>query len=195
MSLHMIMLLMFKEQSSKNKGNANYGGASFAATLAPSLPFPKWKEGYFVKNATEEFKIVKIKSADGAMHNEDCMVTLVNSSEETRELKGRSLRGGYTFVSYGDETPPNETLTGGIFSDAPVRDDCTKLYLNIAGIREFYPRKSGEGTRILLLDKTAYIVADTAAEVAAAIIRAGGYIGSGIIGDVNNNSGSDEAQG
>lgn len=190
MSVHMIMLLMFKEQSSKNKGNTNYGSASFGATIAPSLPFPKWKEGYFVKNATEEFKIVKIKSSDGAIHNEDCMVTLVNSSEETRELKGRSLRGGYTFVSYGDVTPPTEAP-----AEVPVRDDCTKLYLNIAGIREFYPRKSGEGTRILMMDKTAYIVADTSTEVAAAIVRAGGYIGAGIVGDVNNNSGSAEAQG
>jgi hypothetical protein len=186
MSVRMITLLMFKEQSSKNKGMANYGAAAF---LPPSLPFPQWKEGYFVKNATEEYKIMKIKSSDGAMHNEDCTVILVNAAEETRELKGRSLRGGYQFVSYGDVAPPTEPAT------SPVRDDCVKLFLNIGGVREFYPRKSGEGSRILMMDKTAYIVADTSDEVAAAIVRAGGYIGTGIVGDVSNNTGSAEAQG
>lgn len=175
-----IRLQMFLEQSKKHKGNADYGSASFAPT--PQYTFSQWKVGFWIKNSTEEFKITGIKSSDGAMHNEDTTVTLESAAGEKRELKGSSVRSGYSFVSVGDvEMPKTEVIVQD-------RIDCMPMLINIAGIREFYPRKNAEGTRILMLDKTAYVVADLFPQVETKIAKAGGYIGAGVVGETNTNT-------
>lgn len=170
-----IKLQMFIEQSKKG-----YGQSASFKPAQPTLGFSKWKVGHFIKSesAPDEFKITKIESADGAMHNEDCTVTLESATGETRQLKGSSLRSRYQFVSFGD------TIN---LEEPPPRDDVMAFYVNPLGIREFYPRKQGEGSRILMMDKTAYIVADTAEDIAKMILRAGGYTGAGIVGEVNRN--------
>lgn len=183
-TVSMICLQMFIEQSKSSK--QNYGSASFVPpNAAPQFTFSQWQEGFYVKNASEEFKIKKIESSDGKPKNEDCTITLENAAGESRIVKGATLRKGYEFVSIGDVQLPEPEKTA-----MPVmHPDCMPFYVNVAGIREFYPRKTNEGTRVLMMDKTAYVVADTVIEVANMVKKAGGYIGSGIVGDVNTNKG------
>lgn len=176
-----IILQMFIEQSSKNKGG-NFGASAFVPA-PPQFTFASWQVGFFVASSRsesgEEFKITKITAKDGKMANDDCSVTLQNAAGETREVKGSTLRSSYKFVSVGDvviEQPKLETVA------TPMRTDCMPLHVNIAGIREFYPRKSGEGTRIIMMDKTAYIVADPIASIELLVRKAGGYTGAGTFG-------------
>jgi hypothetical protein len=176
-----IKLMLFIEQS---KGAKNSFGAASMPAPTPKVPMAQWKVGYIIKGTTsgEEFTIREIKSKDGAMHHEDCSVVLVGVDSETRELKSSSMRSGrYEYVSSGDAEPPKgpEVVT--------MREDCMPFIVNIAGIREFYPRKRGEGTRVLMLDKTAYIVADEFGAMEVMIKKAGGVIANGtkVIGETN----------
>lgn len=171
-----IRLQMFIEQRKK--------GYSSSAPLPPptpaARPFPEWKVGYFVKSAvssnTEEWKITNIESSDGLMHNEDCTVTLQNAAEETRTLKGRSLRASYQFVSTGDVVEPTPEAPPAPV-EVPAREDVQFLTVNIDGIREFYARKyNAEGSRVLMLDKTAYIVVETPTMIHAMIEKTGGKV-------------------
>jgi hypothetical protein len=163
-----IKLLLFKEQSKTKAGNF-----SAPAYMPPRVPFLSWKEGYIVKStAGEEWTIKSIQSKEGTvMKHEDCEVTLVNVAGETRTIKSKSLRSGYEYESSGDVKEPEAPQPVEV-----VRDDCVPIIVNIEGIREFYPRKAGEGTRVLMNDKTAYIVADAFAAVSAKYVQAGGKI-------------------
>jgi hypothetical protein len=187
--MHFIKVQLFIDQNKRSKGQSSYGSASMPPPV-PKVPLLDWKKGYVIKSvaSAEEFTIKEIKSKDGAMHNEDCSVVLVGNDGEMREPKASSMRSGrYEFVSYGDAVPPAPPPT----AEPPMRDDCMPMTVNIACIREYYPRKMGEGTRILMADKTAYIVADECNEVTGMIIRAGGYIagstpnGIKVIGETN----------
>lgn len=166
-----IELNMFKEQN-QGKGKNNYGTVPFPA---PRVPFPQWKVGYIVKGSTEEWTIKKIDSIDGTMHYEDCTITIVNN-DEIREVKANTLRKSYTFVSSGDQPSPLPT----------ERDDTQIMLLNIEGIREVYPRQNGEGSRILMMDKTAYICADDIKEITAKIKSVGGFDAAGVVHDKKN---------
>lgn len=162
-----IKLNMFRDQHSGH-GKKNLGNA--AAMPAPRIPFLQWKVGYIVEGTSEEWKIAQIKSADGALHHEDCSVVLVNKADEVRDIKASTLRSSYKFVSTGDQPQPVPESTGLM-----DRDDVQLLIMNIEGMRECHPRSSGEGSRILMMDKTAYIVADTAVEIAVKIDKVGGF--------------------
>lgn len=145
MTLAFIQLQMFAEQNGRKAGSVK---------MESAVPFKQWKVGYIVRGSQEDFTIKRIDSSDGAMHYQDCTVELENKAGETRVVKGSTLQSGYNFVSKGDVVePPTE------------RTDVIPFGVNAAGIREFYPRKSGEGTRILMMDKTAYIVADSFEDV------------------------------
>lgn len=159
-----VTLQMFKNQNSR-KSNS-YSGAK----MESSVPFLQWKPGYVVRSkGGENFTIKEINSSDGAMRYQDCSVLLVNIAGETRLLKGATLQTGYEFVSKGDVKDEPE---GNGHAPKAKRDDCVEMDMNVAGIREFYPRKNGDGTRLLMTDKTAYIVADKPHEVRLAIKRA-----------------------
>jgi hypothetical protein len=161
-----IQLQMYKDQHTGEKSYS--GSAPFVATV----PFSGWKIGYYVKSGsgTTNWKITNIESTDGEMHNEDCTVTIQDDADEIRTLKGRSLRAGYQFVSTGDvRGVPEETVPA-------VREDCQLMSVNIEGIREYYQRKWGSGSRVLMLDKTAYIVADSPGQIDTAIRAVGGKI-------------------
>lgn len=179
--MHFIKLQLFIDQNKRSKGSYN-AQASMPAP-APKVAFLEWKKGYIVKSvgSGDEFTIIDIKSKDGVMHHEDCSLVLTAADGEFRELKASSMRSGrYEFVSYGDVAPPAPPPT----AELPMRDDCMPMTVNIAGIREYYPRKMGEGTRILMIDKTAYIVADEVSAVESMIVRAGGYIAGSTPGGI-----------
>lgn len=159
-------LSMFLDQhGGKKSGNV-------ASRAALSVPFKRWKPGYVVvssrSNDAEEWTIKKIDSADGVPAREDCMVSLVNTATEIREVKGSTLQSSYKFHSTGDLPPP-----------APEeREDTKPIAVAPGGVREFYPRKDGEGTRIIMNDKTTYIVSEDFktvwarfAAVGAALVR------------------------
>jgi hypothetical protein len=154
-----IMLQMFLAQNSRGSGSSS----SSTPRLETNVPFKSWRVGYIVcgKNNQEHFTLKEIHSTDGNLNYTDATALLVNAAGESRLVKGSTLQSGYQFVSKGDveeetEAPPEK----------PVREDCTRMCINVADIREFYPRKRGaEGTRILMKDKTAYIVADSFDEV------------------------------
>jgi hypothetical protein len=179
--MHFITLQLFMDQNKRSKNS--YSASASMPAPTPKVGFLEWKVGYIVKatGSGEEFTIMDIKSKDGLMHHEDCALVLTSAEGEKRELKASSMRSGrYEFSSFGDVAPPAPAKAAAV----PMRDDCMPFYVNIAGIREFYPRKMGEGTRILMVDKTAYIIADDISAVTALIIKAGGYIATGVIGEV-----------
>lgn len=167
-----IRLQMFKDQHSRK-------GYAASAPLPDNKPFSQWKMGYFVKSSKtdggEEWKITKIDSVDGAMHHENCTVMLENNAGETRSMKGASLRSGYQFVSVGDVVEEPDPHAEPV--DVPAREDVQYMTVNIEGIREFYQRKHGnEGSRVLMNDKTAYICADSPADISRMIEAVGGRI-------------------
>lgn len=166
-----IKLQMFKDQKG---GKSDYGRQAF---VPPSLPFVNWKAGYFVRSkrsdSPEEWKITKIESADGAMHHEECSVTLENSARELRVVKGTSLRSGYEFSSVGDVVEPPAPPT----PDVPEREDVQFLVVNPTGIREYHVRSRGrEGSRVIMSDKTVYIVLETPQQIDGLIVKAGTHI-------------------
>jgi hypothetical protein len=138
---------MYLDQHGGGKGKT-------AATGTFIAPFRSWIVGYVVvasrSSNEEEWTIKDIYSSDGKMRREDCEVQLINKAGETRLLKGSTLQSGYEFRSSGDLPPPA----------TEERTDVKSLGINIEGIREFYPRSAGEGTRLLMHDKTIYIVAE-----------------------------------
>jgi hypothetical protein len=140
-------LHMYLDQRGGGKGKG-VAQATFTA------PFRNWVVGYVVvasrSSNDEEWTIRAISSADGSMRREECEVGLINKAGETRQVKGSTLQSGYEFRSTGDLPPPTQE----------ERSDVKLLGVNIEGIREFYPRNAGEGTRILMIDKTIYIVAE-----------------------------------
>ena len=171
-----IRLLMFKDQNSKKGRGNDYGQVALPTQVVKA--FPQWKGGHFLKSArsesTEVWRIEKIESVDGAMHHEDCTVTLANQAGETRTVKGSSLRSGYQFDSPGDV--PEDVVEAAV-TEAPARDDLQYMTVHIDGIREFYPRKhESEGSRVMMNDKTAYVVADTTSDINKMIVAAGGKI-------------------
>lgn len=167
MTTAFVKLQMFKDQNSRKASSPSLTSASSSA-----VPFLQWKVGYVIKNknasSSDTWVIKKITSEDGKMHYQDTVVAIENAAEEKRELKGSTLQSGYEFVSKGDVVDDVQEKP----QEKPARDDCEVFVVNVSGIREFYPRKRGEGTRILMQDKTAYIVADTVDEVCLAIKRA-----------------------
>lgn len=190
-----IRLMMFKDQS-KTKASG-FSGSYTPPPLPAKYTFSQLQVGFTLKSKTpgadEEFTIRKITSSDGKPKNEDCTIDLENKAGETRTVKGSTVRSGYEFASTGDVVV--EPPAVGVMPVTPLREDCEWLGVNIAGIREFYARKRGEGSRILMLDKTAYIVADTVEEVANKIAKAGGYV-EGMPNETRANpASSGEAQG
>lgn len=166
-TVHFAQLSMYIDQHSGGKGGHNeVAKGSFA------IPFRNWQVGYVVTasrgQSDEEWTIKEIKSADNKPHREDCTITLVNKAQELREVKGSTAQSGYEFKSTGDIPPP-----------APEeRTDVKPLGILLEGIREFYPRNNGEGTRILMHDKTVYIVLEPFAAIWAMMIEAGIAVGS-----------------
>jgi hypothetical protein len=178
-----------------------HGGKSDVAkgSLAPTIPFRNWKVGYVVVSnraeGGEEWTIKNIASADGLLHREDCTVDITNKAGETRNLKGSTLQAGYAFVSTGDMPAP----------EPEARTDVKPFGVQPAhgGVREFYPRSNGEGTRIIMGDKTTYIVAESFMEVwqkfaAAGVVIAqsehstkkNGDVPMGVIADTNTLEGN-----
>lgn len=143
-----IKLSMFRNQN--DRGTANHGTASFSA----AVPFKNWKVGYIVvteNNPNDEWTILKIESADGKCRRDECVVSLRNVAQEERTIKGSTLQSSYKLKGYGDAAPPEEE----------ERSDIKPIAVNVAGIREFYERKDGRpGSRVLMLDKTAYVVSE-----------------------------------
>jgi hypothetical protein len=147
MTAKFIKLNMYLNQRSGGK-SGDVAKSTFTA------PFRNWIVGYVVvasrSSNDEEWTINCILSPDGKIRREDCEVTLVNKAGETRQVKGSTLQSGYEFRSSGDLPPP----------PTEERSDVKPIGVNLEGIREFYPRNRGEGTRILMHDKTTYIVAE-----------------------------------
>jgi hypothetical protein len=146
-------LSMFLDQhGGKSSPNHVVSQATF------ELPFKKWKAGYVVvasrSDSDEEWVIKSIQSADGVLRRDDCSVTLINKATEVREVKGSTLQGSYKFKSTGDLPAPEMTEL------AEGRTDVKPIGVDPRGVREFYPRQKGEGTRILMNDKTTYIVCE-----------------------------------
>jgi hypothetical protein len=166
----MIQLSMYIDQHGKGGGkHQEVASGSF------KLPFSAWALGHVViadqrrSNNDEEWTIKAIGSSDGKMHREDCTITLVNKAAETREVKGSTLQSGYEFKSIGDAVPPPEL--------EQARTDVKPLGVDLEGIREFYPRNSGEGTRLLMHDKTIYIVLESFSFIWRAMQEAGLTVG------------------
>lgn len=146
----MIKLSMYIDQRSGGKGNKSQ---DTVASGSFKIPFSSWLVGYVVVSSRsstpgEEWTIKEIKSTDGKLRREDCEATLINSAAEVRLVKGSTLQSGYEFKSTGDLPPPatNE------------RTDVKEFGIDLEGIREFYPRNNAEGTRVIMHDKTVYIV-------------------------------------
>lgn len=165
MTAILIRLNMFIEQ---HKGRS---GSGFKAVGPIAVPPKNWKVGYVLTSGTnpEQWTIKEIVSNDGKLHREDCTVKLKNAADEIRDLKGSSLMSGsYAFFSTGDvvEEPTVQE-----------REDVMPFAVAIAGIREFYPRKNGEGCRLLMHDKTAYIVLEDFRAIWKLIETAGAAVG------------------
>lgn len=165
-AVHVVQLSMYLDQHSGGKG-----GHQEVAKGSFAIPFRNWQPGYVVTASRsqndEEWTIKNIVSADGKPHREDCVITLVNKAEETREVKGSTAQSGYEFKSTGDVPPP-----------APEeRSDVKPFGVQLEGIREWYPRANGEGTRIIMHDKTAYIVLESFTTIWDLMIEAGIAIG------------------
>lgn len=147
-----VKLSMFINQNQKKSNHTE-------ATFVP--PFGSWKIGHVLVGSRttefEEWTIKSIDSADGKPRREDCVVSLVNTAGELRQVKGSTLQSSYRFHSVGDVVEEPKA--------SPKRTDVQPMGIDPNGVREFYPRKSGDGTRILMHDKTAYIVAETFDEV------------------------------
>jgi hypothetical protein len=145
MTAMFIKLSMYLDQRS--------GGKDVAKSTF-SVPFRNWLPGYVVvtrSSGDEEWTIAAIHSPDNKMRRENCEVQLINKAGETRLVKGSTLQSGYEFRSSGDlPVPPTDE-----------RSDIKPISISVQGIREFYPRNQGEGTRILMHDKTTYIVAES----------------------------------
>lgn len=165
--MHFIRLHMFVEQ---RKGRAS--GSMSNAT--DSVPFKDWRVGHIVTGSSEDWTITQINSSDSKMHYQDCEVQLVNKAGEQRTIKGSTLQSGYKFASKGDAVDEETRGTANEpLGKYTSRTDVTPFALSTDGVREFYPRKHGaEGTRILMKDKTAYVVAETFEEVWDGIKRA-----------------------
>ena len=157
-----IKLSMFRDQHSR--GMTNQGTASFSA----AVPFKNWKVGYVVvteSNNADEWTIKKIDSPDGKCRRDDCIVNLQNAASEERTIKGSTLQSSYRLKGYGDASPPEEE----------ERSDVKPIAVNVAGIREFYERKDGRpGSRVLMLDKTAYVVVEDFNTIWAKVVTASG---------------------
>lgn len=148
-----------------------HGGKKNAATNAVmTLPFKRWKVGYVVvasrTDDTEEWMIKSINSKDGIPAREDCTASLINKASEIREVKGSTLQSGYKFKSTGDQPMPTPE----------EREDTKPIAIAPSGVREFYPRKEGEGTRIILNDKTTYIVSEDFKTVWARFASIGAHV-------------------
>jgi hypothetical protein len=147
MTAKFIKLSMFLDQRGGGKGKDTAKGTFL-------VPFRNWVQGYVLvasrSSNDEEWTIAEITSADGHMRREECEVRLVNKAGETRQVKGSTLQSGYEFRSSGDVVPPV----------TEERSDVKPIGIDMEGIREFYPRNAGEGTRIVMHDKTAYVVAE-----------------------------------
>lgn len=145
-----IELSMYIEQHQSRGGNK-----SDAARGTFSIPFKNWKPGYVLiasrSSSDEEWTIKNIESTDGIPHREDCVIDLVNKAGELRQVKGSTAQSGYEFKSTGDVPMPK----------AEERQDIKPITINATAIREFYPRNHGEGTRVIMHDKTAYIVLES----------------------------------
>lgn len=162
---------MFKDQ----KGAGRASAAPATATLTQAIAFLQWKEKYIVRRKSgadaTEYTIVKIDSPDGKMAYNGCTVTLKSAADETVELKGSTLQSGYAFVSKGDaekdglvEAPAKKP---GKFDG---REDLQPMSIALDGIREFHPRTKGrDGTRIIMKDKTIYVVQEHYDEVKSQI--------------------------
>lgn len=167
----MIQLSMYLDQHGGGKSKSKE-----VATGSFKLPFGTWIVGYVLiadqRRSTndEEWMIKSIASSDGKVHREDCTVTLVNKAAETREVKGSTLQSGYEFKSTGDLPPPE--------SVPEQRTDIKPIGIDLEGIREFYPRNGGEGTRLLMHDKTIYIILDSFDAVWRAMQNAGLTVGT-----------------
>jgi hypothetical protein len=161
-----IKLHMFRNQHDRSSGTASHGTASFSA----AVPFKNWKVGYIVvteNNATDEWTIKKIESEDGKLRRENCIVNLQNSAQEERTVKGSTLQSSYKLKGYGDASPPDPETT--------EREDVKPIGINVAGIREFYERKDGRpGSRVLMLDKTAYVVMEDYNTIWGKVVTAAG---------------------
>lgn len=161
-----IKLHKFLNQNKRGGTAANHGTSSF------TVPFKKWRPGHVLVSSTasdnEEWTIKKIDSEDGTP-NRECMATLRNAAGELREIKGSTLQKNYKFQSHGDVP---------VEPEAPVsafegRIDVEPIGVNVAGIREFMPRSEGrEGCRVLMHDKTSYVVAENFEAIWTHVIRA-----------------------
>lgn len=150
----MIRLSMFLDQNSRTKNSTDN-----VASGQLTLPFRLWASGHVLRTEAnpEEWTIKTIEAApDHRMRREDCMVTLINVAKEMRQVRGATLQSSYKFVSTGDVAPPEPEAEAQL-----VRTDVKPFAVTVHAIREFYPRKHGnEGTRLIMQDKTAYIVAE-----------------------------------
>ncbi len=148
-----------------------HGGKNVTVNASLTLPFKRWKSGYVVVSSRgsddEEWTIKRIDSADGIPAREDCTVTLINKSTEIREVKGSTLQSGYKFRSTGDLPMP----------EPEEREDTKSIAIAPSGVREFYPRKDAStGTRIIMNDKTTYIVAEDFKTVWARFAEIGSHV-------------------
>jgi hypothetical protein len=165
----MIQLSMYLDQHGGGKGKGQE-----VASGSFKIPFASWVEGYVViadqrrSQSDEEWTIKTIASTDGKMHREETTVTLVNKAAEVREVKGSTLSSSYEFKSTGDVPPtmPDQ------------RADVKPLAIDLEGVREFYPRNNAEGTRLLMHDKTVYIVLEPFASLWQAMQEAGLTVGT-----------------
>lgn len=161
-----VKLSMFIDQNSRGRSNSSQSAAMV-------IPFKRWRVGYVLVSeraaAGDEWTIKTIESPDGQPHRENCTITLINASGELRLVKGSTAQSTYQFKSTGDAEPPPQE----------ERADVKPIVVSVIGIREFYPRSHGnEGTRILMHDKTAYIVAEPFGYVLEQVQIAGLVVGS-----------------
>jgi hypothetical protein len=120
--------------------------------------FLDYKIGYRVKSKNGGGNPFTIMAMDTDRMTYGSFVTVKDEADEERKLKGATLQSGYTFYDHGDIRDPQ----GGAIKT---------ITINVDDIREFYPRKgNAPGTRIILKDKTTYIVANSDVDVRARII-------------------------
>lgn len=121
------------------------------AKMAP--PFLEWQVGYTVRSKLSGQKWVITDIDTGAMKYESTVTVRSRDGDETRTFRGATLQTGYAYDS-GDASKPEA-------------GPWLPISINPEAVRNFYPRKNGQpGTRILMTDGTAYVVANEYEEVA-----------------------------
>lgn len=127
----------------------------YSRPVEATVPFLEWKVGYTVKSRSNYSEWMITEIADevgnaGLNMGYSAIVSLRSpDGEEERKVKGATLQTGYQYLSgaVGEDKP------GAVWKP---------MMVNTAEVRNFYARKDDRpGSRVMMADGTAYVVADT----------------------------------